>query len=226
MATMTLEETMQALEAMGSEQTRKTYGRHGVKDAMFGVKFGDMKTLKKKIKTDHALALELWATGNHDARALALMIADPQAATVGLLEGWADDINVYVLSDSLSAYAAQTPIIQTMVERWTKRAEEWHGATGWNLLGSLAMQENGLPDSYFANYLDIIERDLHGAKNRVRYSMNNALIAIGGRSEALHVQAVKVAQALGQVIVDHGQTGCKTPDAVPYMEKMWARKGA
>src|ERR1700752_4226901 len=74
---MTLSETMKQLEAVGSEQTRKTYRRHGVQMPMFGVKMGDLSKVQKGIKKDHALALALWATGNLDARVLATMIADP-----------------------------------------------------------------------------------------------------------------------------------------------------
>jgi hypothetical protein len=29
---------------------------------------------------------------------------------------------------------------------------------------------------------------------------------------------------IGKVHVDHGETSCKTPEAVAYIEKMWARK--
>jgi 3-methyladenine DNA glycosylase AlkD len=42
---------------------------------MYGVKFGDMAKLVREIKQDHGLALELWDTGNHDARVLATMTA-------------------------------------------------------------------------------------------------------------------------------------------------------
>jgi len=50
--------------------------------------------------------------------------------------------------------------------------------------------------------------------------MNNALIAIGGSIKSLREPALKVAKAVGKVEVDHGKTGCKTPDAARYIEKM------
>jgi hypothetical protein len=81
------------------------------------------------------------------------------------------------------------------------------------------MQDATLPDSYFEPLLDRIAHDLHGSKNRVRYAMNNVVIAIGVRSDALEAQAVDAAQRIGKVIVDHGETNCKTPDAIPYIQK-------
>jgi hypothetical protein len=63
-ATMTLSEAMRALEQAGSEQTRKTYARHGATGPMFGVSVATLKQLVKRIGVDHELALELWSTGN------------------------------------------------------------------------------------------------------------------------------------------------------------------
>jgi len=74
---MIYKDLMQELKSLGSEQYRKTYKRHGVQGEVYGVSYAHLGTLKKKIKIDHELALELWKSGNHDARTLATMIADP-----------------------------------------------------------------------------------------------------------------------------------------------------
>jgi len=62
---------------MGTAQNRKVYARHGVGEDMYGVSYSNLGKLRKSIKRHHALAEQLWATGNHDARVLATMIADP-----------------------------------------------------------------------------------------------------------------------------------------------------
>jgi hypothetical protein len=49
--------------------------------------------------------------------------------------------------------------------------------------------------------------------------MNNALIAIGMRNDALRERALAAARAIGKVVVDHGETGCVTPDAASYIKK-------
>src|SRR5512138_1789984 len=164
-------EVMQQLEGWGSEQTRKTYGRHGVKDAMFGVSFANLGALKKKIKQDHALALDLWATGNHDARIFALMIADPARADAALIERWAGDLNNYVLSDALASFASRTPDAKAIAEDFIERDNEWVESVGWAILGNLALHDESLPDSYFETYLPRIERDIHTVKNRVRHEL-------------------------------------------------------
>ena len=56
--------------------------------------------------------------------------------------------------------------------------------------------------------------------------MNGALIAIGTRNEALRAAAEAASGRIGIVVVDHGQTGCVTPAALPYIAKVWDRKAA
>src|SRR5215216_3488770 len=85
---MTAKEVLAQLKKLGTEQTKKTFLRHGAKEPFFGVKVGDLKVLQKKIKTDHALALELYDTGNSDAMYLAGFIADPAAMTKADLQKW------------------------------------------------------------------------------------------------------------------------------------------
>src|SRR6185436_12839912 len=112
------------------------------------------------------------------------------------------------------------------MERWIASDDEWIGAVGWNVMGRLAMTDKSLDDAYFAKYLMVIERDIHTRQNRVRHNMNNALIAIGVRSPALEQQATAAAQKIGKVKVDHGNTDCKTPDAISYIQKTLERQKA
>ena len=56
-----------------------------------------------------------------------------------------------------------------------------------------------------------------------RDAMNMAVILIGGRNDVLRKAALAAAKRIGKVEVDHGDTSCKTPDAGPYIEKMWER---
>ncbi|RMH69917.1 MAG: DNA alkylation repair protein [Gemmatimonadetes bacterium] len=221
---MTYEEAMHALEAAGTAQNRKVYQRHGVPEPVFGVSYANLDKLKKQIKVDHALATALWASGNHDARVLATKIADPQQADDTLLDQWVTDLNNYVICDALSAYVAKTALAQTKMEQWVLAEEEWIGSTGWNVLAHLAMKDKKLPDAYFEAYLPQIEARIHQSKNRIRYAMNGALIALGLRSDALAEKAIAVAERIGTVAVDHGETGCKTPSAVEYIQKGRARK--
>ena len=87
-APMSFEVVFAQLEAWGSENTRKIYARYGAGDNQFGVTLGNLRSLAKKLKTNHGLALQLWATGNADARMLATMIMAPDQISAQEIENW------------------------------------------------------------------------------------------------------------------------------------------
>lgn len=222
---MTLKETLAQLKAAGSAQTRKTYARHGVGPKQFGVSYAVLGQLTRKIKRDHALALGLWASGWHDARVLATFIADPQQADAATLDAWVIGAESRPLAGGVAKLAATTASAEALADKWCADPREYVAVTGWDLVAELAVN-SPLPDAKFAALLKVIERDLHGAQNHVRYAMNGALIAIGCRNAKLEKLAVAAAKRIGKVEVDHGETGCKTPDAVAYIAKTWAHRAA
>ena len=221
---MDLESALAALEAAGTAQNRKVYRRHGVSDPLYGVSYANQGKLAKQNKGDTELAIGLWESGNHDARILAAMIADPEAIRSSLLDAWVRGLDNYVLTDAFSDLVSQSPFAKTKVGRWTRSAQEFVGAAGWNVLARLARQDPELIDNELEGYLATIETEIHGRKNRSRHSMNSALIAIGIRNPKLERKALAAARRIGKVEVDHGETSCKTPDAPAYIRKAVARK--
>lgn len=222
---MTLAETMKTLESLGTEQNRKIYQRHGSGPNVFGVSFAEIGKLQKKIKKDHALACGLWNTGNGDARSLAIMIADPAQLSERDLDEWLSCAQNYGHVDMLvKNVVSKTAHLQSRMQAWIQSSEEYTAQAGWVALAILAMQDTALPDSFFEQHLKTIESGIHSAPNRARYAMNSALIGIGTRNAKLEKLAIAAAKRIGKVEVDHGETDCKTPDAVSYILKTRERK--
>jgi 3-methyladenine DNA glycosylase AlkD len=221
---MTFQETLSELERSGTEQNRKVYRRHGVGSDLYGVSYATQKALKKAIKVDHDLACRLWATGNHDARILATMIADPKRADATLVDAWVRDLDNYVITDAFTGFVVRTAEAAEKMEPWMCDEGEWVGRAGWMVLAHRALHDDTLDDVDLAPYVPIIERDIHAAKNRIKDAMNAALIAIGMRSDMLEGMAVSTAGRIGKVDVDHGETNCKTPDVAAYIRKGRSRK--
>ncbi len=223
---MSLAEAMSTLEKAGSAQTRKTYARHGAKEPMFGVNFADLKTLAKRIKVDQELALALWSTGNHDARNLALKIADPQLMSPQDLDRWASEDIARTCHGYVAQLAAEGPHGRSRADAWLSSRSEVRRRFGWLLVGALAMRDEGAPWAWIASHLATIEKTIHSAPNLEREAMNHALIAVGGRDAAARTAALAAAKRIGRVTVDHGDTACKTPSAAEYIDKTWAHSTA
>jgi 3-methyladenine DNA glycosylase AlkD len=222
---MTKTEIMNQLESLGTEQNRKVYARHGVKGTQFGVSYANLGKMRKKIGINHELALELWPTGNHDARVLAALIADPGQMTSQILDAWVKELDNYVLTEAFSKLASGSPAADKQMKKWLAAKGEWVGTAGWNVLTHMAMRPSGLPHDFLTETLSKIESEIHSSKNRVKYAMNNALIAIGVSSSRLERKAIEAAERIGRVEVDHGETECQTPEAAAYIQKtLEARK--
>lgn len=219
---MTFAEAMAALEAAGTAQNRKVYARHGATEPMFGVSFAVMKELRKRAGTDHALAKQLWATRNSDARTLAVRVADPAQLTPEDLDRWAGEGDFSLLADGVAMLASESPHGRRKAEEWLGVEDERRGRAAWTLVGQLALRDPSVPDAWFLRRLGEIEKRIHAAPNLQREGMNRALISIGGRNATLREAAFASAKRIGTVHVDHGETSCKTPDAKAYIVKMWA----
>jgi len=220
---MTLAEAMRELEQAGSEQTRKTYRRHGVTGPQFGTSFATLKVLKKRIGVDHELALALWQTGNFDARNLAVKVVDPQRLTPAELDRWArDSASVRMCASYVGMIASEGPHAAAKLARWANAGDDGERRSFWALLAQLAARDESIADPVFLDWLTKIERSIHSAPNGDREAMNQAVIAIGTRNASLRKAALAAAKRIGKVEVDHGDTECKTPDAATYIEKAWA----
>lgn len=221
---MDVQAAMKALEKAGAAQNRKVYARHGAKEPMFGVSFANLKALAKKIKKDHALAEALWKTGNHDARILATMIADPDELDIKTINAWVKDVDNYVVADAFGGLVGRTKHACKKADQWAKSKSDFIGQVGWNLVSRVAMAGDMDDPEYFRECLDTIESQIHSRKNRTRHAMNMALCAIGIGCKGLQKEAIAAAKRIGKVEVDHGETGCKTPDAAAYIKRAAGRK--
>lgn len=220
---MDLATALMELEKRGDAAIRKDLSRHGIKGKAFGVSPANLAALAKKIGRDHALALELWKTGNHDARMLATRIADPVQMNAATVDRWAREAGNYVITEAVAEIAAQAAAIGAGVKvadakRWSDSPDEWISTMGWNILGMINdMGKLAERDAMAA--LDRIERGIQTAKNRTRHAMNHALIRIGNGLGALRERALVAAEKIGKVEVDHGKTGGSTPDAAEAIRK-------
>ena len=222
---MNAKEILATLKKLGKPQTAAIYKRHGSGDNVFGVLTSEIAKLQKKIKVDHALAMELWKTGNADARVLALQVADPEKLTRADADGLVKDGPVRFIGCYLSGLLARSPIAEKTMRAWMNSPDECPREMGYGIIGVRMKDDPGsISDADAEKVLATIEKEIHRSPNWARYAMNGALISIGVHKPALRKKAIETAKRIGQVEVDHGETSCKTPDAVLYIEQASKRK--
>ncbi|MEJ6645414.1 MAG: DNA alkylation repair protein [Akkermansiaceae bacterium] len=220
---MTKAQIMAELENLGSEQTKKTLMRHGAVEPIFGVKIGDMKAIIKATKNNHNLAMELYDTGNSDAMYLAGLIADKDAVTKAELNAWMKKASWRLISNSaVAALAAESKHAVELATKWIEAKSELVASGGWSTLThyiSIAPEEE-IDEAACEALLNRVVAEIHDERNEVKAAMNGFVISVGSYIPSLLKKAKAAAKKIGQVVVDQGNTGCKTPDALPYIEKI------
>lgn len=215
---------MAELKKKGSEQTRKIYSRHGMAtDNMYGVSIADLKVIAKTIKGNQALACALYETGNVDAMYLAGMVADGANMSKQQLNAWAEGAaNLQMIAEyTVPWVTVDSTFARELALQWMKSKKERVAASGWCTYSGLlaTTPDDKLDLKEIERLLSTVEKEIKGAQNRVRQTMNGFVIAAGSYVKPMLKQAKATARAIGKVSVNMGETECKVPDAMAYIEK-------
>jgi 3-methyladenine DNA glycosylase AlkD len=189
---------LEDLRAMGSERDRAGMARFGINvRKAFGVSVEELRKVAKRLGTDHALALALWDTGNHEARLLAAFVDDPAAVTPVQMEDWAADFDSWDVCDqATTSLFDRTAHAWKKAVEWAGREEEWVKRGGFALMAGLAAHDRTAGDSSFRKLLPLIERGAFDERNFVRKGVNWALRNIGKRNRSLQTSAVGCAERI------------------------------
>jgi 3-methyladenine DNA glycosylase AlkD len=201
---MTVDEVLQGLASLGTKEVRDGMLRFGINTRQsFGVKTPVLKEFAREIKKQannrHALALELWRTGNYDARAVAFLIDDPSKVTREQMDQWAADFDNWATVDGTCCYLfCRTQFAYEKAVEWAANNSEFIKRAGFALMAYLAVHDKKAPDEKLAGFLPIIEKASDDDRNFVRKAVNWALRQIGKRSLVLHKLAIETAEAIKQ----------------------------
>ena len=220
---MTLQQALAKLEALGDPKVRAQNAKRGAGDNQFGVKHGDIRKLAKEIKTDHALGLALWKTGNADAQSLAVLLLEPARLSAAALDGLVRTISYSWVADWLNAYVvAKHPEKENLRQQWMQDADRWAARAGWSLTADrVSEQPAGLA---LPALLQRLEKEMPSAAPEVQWTMNACLAQIGIHHPEHRQRAIAIGEKLG-VFRDYPVSkGCTSPFAPIWIAEMVKRQ--
>jgi 3-methyladenine DNA glycosylase AlkD len=221
----TVNQVMKKLKSKGNPQRRELFKRHGARDRLYGVSVADMKVIARTIKGEQDLACELYDTGNYDAMYLAGMVADGKQMTKKQLQSWAGAADWQLVSEhTVPSVASESTHGRDLAMKWIDSRKEHVAACGWSTYAGIVATtpDEDLDLAEVKSLLKRIEMEIDSAANRVRYTMNGFVIAVGAYVKPLTKQAKATARKLGKVSVDMHGTTCKVPVALDYIGKIEA----
>jgi 3-methyladenine DNA glycosylase AlkD len=176
----------------------KGMSRYGINtEKAFGVKIPVLRQLAREIGKDHPLALELWETGYHEARLLAIFIANPKNVDEALMEKWVLDFDSWDICDQCCSNLFQrTPFAFQKASEWTNRHEEFVKRAGFVMIAVLAVHHKKVSDNQFLHFFSLIEREAGDERNFVKKAVNWALRQLGKRNTFLRDIAIETAERI------------------------------
>jgi 3-methyladenine DNA glycosylase AlkD len=162
-----------------------------------GIPIPELRKLAGVIKRDHALALELWATGFHEARILASMIDDPALVTSNQIDSWVKEFDSWDVCDQVcSNLFDHTPFALEKAIAFSANEEEFIKRAGFVLMAVYAVHNKTAKNDAFIDLLPIIECEAWDNRNFVKKAVNWALRQIGKRNDKLKIAALESANRI------------------------------
>ena len=221
---MALKDALAQLKALGDEKVRARNIKNGAGENQFGVAMGDIRKVAAKIKTDHALAMQLWDTGNIDARLLAILILKPKELSRDQMDRMVREADFPQLADWLNSYIVKNhPDKESLRQSWMKDKDPWAARAGWTLTSARVSKEaEGLD---LPALLDRIESQMADAPAPTQWTMNSCLANIGIHHPKLRKRALDIGERLGIYRDYPVSKGCTSPFAPIWINELVRRQG-
>jgi len=198
---VTASEIIAFLRARRNEANIAGQARYGIRTTteQLGIATPVLRALARAHRRNHALALELWASGIHDARILATLVEDPRQVTRRQAEQWVRVCDNWAQTDSLAFLLDRTDFAEEKAHAWSARRAEFVKRTGFALMAGMAVHRKELPDAVFRRMLPVIAREATDERNFVKKAVNWALRQIGKRNPALRRAALAEARRIARL---------------------------
>ena len=215
-------EVMRELAALENPQMREVNERHGDDH---GVNLSRLRALAKRLKTQHDLARDLWATDDTAAKLLAILICRPKAFERDELDAMLREAGAPKAHDWLVNYVVKkNPHSEQLRLAWLADPDPVVASAGWALTTErVAKAPDGLD---LHALLDHIEAEMKDAPDRLQWAMNHCLAQIGITHAEHRGRAIDIGERL-EVLKDYPTPpGCTSPYAPIWIGEIVRRQTA
>ncbi|UUX34950.1 DNA alkylation repair protein [Fundicoccus culcitae] len=181
---------------------------------------GELRKLAKEIKLDHELAMELWSSGELNARMLAILIMDKKQLDAKEVDRLITDMSEHPYDERISLmdwlYANQlskNKKLLTLIDSWEHSDLALQRRTYWYYQARQRWTGQTPPDNT-AELLDKIEAGMADEVPEVQFTMNLTAGWIGIYDEQYRERCIDLGERLGLYKGEMVSKGC-TPSYLP-----------
>ncbi|TCC97397.1 DNA alkylation repair protein [Pedobacter psychroterrae] len=183
-------------------------------------KLGDLRKMAKEIKMDHALAIELWTSGNFLPRQLAILIMNNKMLTQEVIDKLDKDIQVHPLNERnqlidwlMANQLAKDKKTIALIASWENSPSPLQRRVFWYYQARLRWVGQ-VPPENTAYLLSAVEANIAREASEVQWAMNFTAGWIGVFDKKFRERCVSIGEKTGLYKDEMVSKGC-TPDYLP-----------
>jgi len=192
-------------------------------------RMGDIKKHGKEIKRDHALAMELWSTGNYHARLLATLIIDKKQLSEAVIDQLAADMLSHDESERnqladwfMANQLMKDKKLAELMKSWQKNPSPILRRLFWYHQARLRWTGQTPPDNS-SDLLNALEKEMADAEPDVQWAMNFCAGQIGVHEPKFRSRCIQMGKKLGLYKDEKVAKNC-TPSYLPEFIRIEAAK--
>lgn len=195
----------------------------------YGLGLTQLRKLAKKMGRNRELALECWQSDYYDVKVIGLLIDEPKHITLQQAESQVEGLGAGMLShvfSSCDATLAKSPIAFDLAVSWQKSDNIPRKQSAYGLFYEFSKnkRDKRLSDAFFLSIISQINQTIDNEPKSVRLSMGGALMGIGKRNPTLNKAAIAVAQRIGAIDFNEGDSKCEPFDIMKHLTSDYLKK--
>ncbi len=197
---------LEHLHTLANPHNQAGMARFGINAAQaLGISMPTLRAIAKNIKAStkqektrrHILAQDLWESGIHEARIVAILIEDPALMSTTQIESWVRDVDSWDICDQLCANILwRIPYAEQQITTWCASDAEFMRRVGIVMIAVFAVHDKKADDARFETFFPLLEQYAYDERNFVKKAVNWSLRQLGKRSATLLRQAITCAERI------------------------------
>lgn len=191
-------QAIEALRTMADEKHKANVVRMGIPEhCSIGVSTGDIRKMAKTIGKSNELAYELWQTGLHEAKLLAVLLFDKKQMTFSAAGKLMDDVISWDLCDHLCKnLIIKLKGYDSLIAEWVVSEQTYKKRGAFTLMAASVVHEKNMADETLEDYLHLISENSNDEREHVKKAVSWALREIGKKDFNYNEKAVLLAMEL------------------------------
>lgn len=197
---MNYEEIIDQLHKLSSEKYKENVVKMGIPESQcLGVSSSDLRKLARQIKKSNSLADELWNSGYHDAKLLAVLLYDYRTITYQKIESLMHAVESWDLCDFLCKnLIIKVKGYECLIPHWIQSDKTYIKRAGFVLMGSHIIRNLNISENTIYEYLAYIVEYSKDNREHVKKAIAYALKEIGKKDFYYNEKAILISYDLIQ----------------------------